>query len=135
MKEDLPGDGSSFFSAPGYAKSLNRHRADGDQTRWSFRPKAPPSLWSVPPSQRQWPASYVHGSQQRDRPVGVRGPASVSVQATWRGLESREWTYLSVDRLLRDIEMSRRNNPNHSWRDFASLSTEPAQSAKKARRL
>ncbi|BFZ09396.1 hypothetical protein BsWGS_12435 [Bradybaena similaris] len=35
----------------------------------------------------------------------------------------QSWTYLSVDRLIRDIETSRRENPNHSWRDFATISS------------
>ncbi|KAK0041826.1 hypothetical protein Bpfe_028768 [Biomphalaria pfeifferi] len=34
------------------------------------------------------------------------------------------WTYRSTDKLIRDIERSRKKNPNHSWRDFVSLSSQ-----------
>ncbi|KAK6987379.1 hypothetical protein BgiMline_017073, partial [Biomphalaria glabrata] len=34
------------------------------------------------------------------------------------------WTYRSTDKLIRDIERSRKQNPNHSWRDFVSLSSQ-----------
>ncbi|GFR63575.1 hypothetical protein ElyMa_000159600 [Elysia marginata] len=110
---------------------LPRHR-DGsvsvNKPRWAVDPSQPPSLWSVPPSQRYFSLhSNHHLREQHGRPPGPRGPASssVTVQATWRGVtSSRDWTYLSVDRLLRDIEASRKNNPNHSWRDFATLSSD-----------
>ncbi|XP_059154529.1 uncharacterized protein LOC131940012 [Physella acuta] len=39
--------------------------------------------------------------------------------------KNRSWTYITVDRLLRDIERSKRDNPNHSWRDFATMSSRP----------
>ncbi|XP_005109432.2 uncharacterized protein LOC101857443 [Aplysia californica] len=46
-----------------------------------------------------------------------------NLQSTWPG-NSRAWTYLSVDRLLRDMDRSRRENPQHSWRDFATIATD-----------
>ncbi|CAL1531182.1 unnamed protein product [Lymnaea stagnalis] len=51
-------------------------------------------------------------------------PSSVGtrvIQSKWLE-ENRSWTYLSVDKLLRDMETSRRDNPNHSWRDFIFVS-------------
>ncbi|KAK3726401.1 hypothetical protein RRG08_014549 [Elysia crispata] len=135
MKDENHSDGSSLVSAPGYSK--NRAAPfGGHQSRRAVHPRVPPSLWSVPPSQRYFSHrdnSQLHG--HHSELAAPRGSASVSIQATWRGMASREWTYLSVDRLLRDIEASRRNNPNHSWRDFASLSTDAASDAKKARRM
>ncbi|KAH9500190.1 hypothetical protein Btru_077445 [Bulinus truncatus] len=39
----------------------------------------------------------------------------------WR--ENKSWTYSSTDQLIRDIQRSRLENPDHSWRDFVSMSS------------
>ncbi|CAG5131478.1 unnamed protein product [Candidula unifasciata] len=55
-------------------------------------------------------------------PLFTTQTGSHVLQSSFPGSQ-RSWTYLSVDRLIRDIETSRKENPNHNWRDFASISS------------
>ncbi|GFO08562.1 hypothetical protein PoB_003506700 [Plakobranchus ocellatus] len=147
VKEDIHSD-DSLISNPSLSRDISKTRATpfnlshpGYYRNLSDLDPftAPPSLWSVPPSYRHFSNYYSNHPhyQQYEQHFSSqpRSPVSISIHATMRGLAgTEEWTYLSADRLLKDIEASRKNNPNHSWRDFASLSTDTSKQSKKPRK-